>query len=74
IVNAESSLVLLQATRPILIKESAKNLYITILPILLVKRLINNIKKQVSILYNFLLYIHIEYSCFDKINLILFFL
>ncbi|EPO3512308.1 hypothetical protein ACUIIO_002505, partial [Acinetobacter baumannii] len=73
-VNAESSLVLLQATRPILIKESAKNLYITILPILLVKRLINNIKKQVSILYNFLLYIHIEYSCFDKINLILFFL
>ncbi|EPP0466633.1 hypothetical protein ACULTZ_002918, partial [Acinetobacter baumannii] len=70
----ESSLVLLQATRPILIKESAKNLYITILPILLVKRLINNIKKQVSILYNFLLYIHIEYSCFDKINLILFFL
>ncbi|WP_212783139.1 hypothetical protein, partial [Acinetobacter baumannii] len=65
---------LLQATRPILKKESAKNLYITILPILLVKRLINNIKKQVSILYNFLLYIHIEYSCFDKINLILFFL
>ncbi|MDU7368067.1 MAG: hypothetical protein E7L19_13305, partial [Acinetobacter baumannii] len=45
IVNAESSIVLLQATRPILIKESAKNLYITILPILLVKRLINNIKK-----------------------------